>query len=249
MGLDHLRIVVISLVSSCSKAKHWLKTRLGSETMPSARLSSKSRKHTCSRKQPQEVPRTDADDATNSLRLSVTVNKAVKLRPRMNLYLKGKFRDGHDDAEVQLLVDSGAEVSMMSTSVARKLQGRHLRSLKKGDVGAIQGDVGAIQAIAGAELEPVIAVATLLISIGQQQFAHEFVVADINVSAILGSDFQGAHGSTICYRTMQFHPSGDRDRSVVMREAPRCSVVRVNQEQDEAEQTKRAVQNKTAAPA
>jgi hypothetical protein len=71
----------------------------------------------------------------------------------------------------------------------------------------------------GAQLVPVKAVAVLRMEIGRQHFKHEFAVADINCSAILGSDFQGMYGSMLCYSTMQFHPCGDKSIAVALFEA------------------------------
>jgi hypothetical protein len=131
---------------------------------------------------------------------------------------------------------TGAEVSMIAVSVVEKLKSKHLRRLKK-------GDISSISLASGAQLVPVKAAAVLWIQFGQQHFKHEFLIAEINSSAIFGSDFQGTHGSMICYKTMQFHPLGDSHRSIAFTEAA-ASDVRVErvtpQQRHEAEQTNRA---------
>jgi Reverse transcriptase (RNA-dependent DNA polymerase)/RNase H-like domain found in reverse transcriptase len=186
-----------------------------------------------------------SSDSTNSdedaVAVDVTTNSEPELRPRKNVYVKAKLKDDGDVTTLNLLVDSGAEISMISTSLVRKFKGKHLRRVRN-------GDVSAIRLAAGAELVLVKAIATLWVNFGLQLFRHSFVVADINTSAILGSDFQGTHGSTICYRTMQFHPSGDKCRSVPLQEAVDCNTVTIQQDEYQVE-TQRAVDNNTEVKA
>jgi hypothetical protein len=166
----------------------------------------------------------------------MTTRQDTTLQPRRNVYVDGKFKDGDLVATLPLLVDSGAEISMIAEAVVKRLRGNHLRALRV-------GDTSVIRLAAGAETVPATAVATLWICFGRRKFKHDFLVADIHSSAILGSDFQGTHGSTMCYRTMKFHPDGDASQSVVMREASMCSTIRASEIEElrEVEQVSTAV--------
>jgi hypothetical protein len=113
-----------------------------------------------------------------------------------------------------LLVDTGAEVSLMHPRMEAKLKGAHMRKL-------VRGDITGIKLAAGDDVTPVTSVAVLWVIFGEQQYKHEFLVADINTPAILGSDFHGTHGSTVSFSDMSFYPDGNPEHAVKLVELRR----------------------------
>ena len=93
------------------------------------------------------------------------------------------------DHKLRLLLDPGAEISILSPEIASSL-GVTLCKLRKGDVSAIVlGDNATSKEVQG--------IAHVWMHFGGRMFKHDFVVADMGGQALLGLDFIHRHKSTL----------------------------------------------------
>jgi hypothetical protein len=134
------------------------------------------------------------------------------LKPRKQSYITAHAKVGCKRFAVEAMIDSGSEVSIISNRQLEKIKGVTMCKL-------VHNNVSSIKMADGVSSIRVQGTAHLWLEIGDVTCAWTFIVAPIGQSAIIGSDFTGAHGSSICYNDMTFQPDGKIESAVKMSEA------------------------------
>ena len=118
-----------------------------------------------------------------------TCSARPTVEPRSQRCLQVKAVVAGKDHQLRLLLDPGAEISILSPEIAETL-GVTLCKLRKGDVSAIVlGDNATSKQVHG--------IAHVWLQFGNRMFKHDFVVADMGGQVLLGLDFIHRHKSTL----------------------------------------------------
>ena len=130
------------------------------------------------------------------------------LRPRRQVYIRQRIGNPESGPVLTMMVDNGAEMTIIRPDALAKLEGFRARSL-------CSGDVSQLKMACGKSTIPVLGIADIWVNFGPHRLLHQFLVAEIAAPAIIGSDFFDSFGSTMRYDDMTFQAKADTPSSAV----------------------------------
>ena len=146
--------------------------------------------------------RVQITDCSESSDLDVQGDSPSELQvlgPRGHLHVHARVRLGSAFMNLDCMLDSGAEVSIISPASAERCCPKGIQRLSN-------GDTTHLRMADGTTMITVRGVVHLWLSFGNQDAVRwKFLVAPLGVDALLGGDFFGQFGSTVNYSTMLFH--------------------------------------------